>query len=135
MSFLLLETVLRLIVLCPLLALTAPGLKWAALLTPLFFVLITLPARQKAADVMQDSLRGKTLFSARLVLGGGYGKALCAGLKQLAVTGLWFLPCIAATGYLYYMYAGGADAFTVLRMVSALGGSNIMKGFVLVNVI
>lgn len=133
--FLLLETVLRLIVLCPLIALTSPGLKWLAVLTPVLFVLITLPARQKSAAVMQDALRGKPLFDSRLILGSGYGKALLRGVKQALIMLLWFLPCIAATAYLYYMYTGGADAFTILRMLSSLGGGEIVRGTVIVGVV
>lgn len=135
MTTILLETVLRLMVLCPLLALASAGFRWIAVLTPILFVLITLPARQKAAAVMQDGLRGKSLFSLQLVLGPGYGRAVWQGVKQMLIMLLWFLPVIGATGYLYYMYSGGADAFTVLRMVSGLGGGNIVRGFVIVGVV
>ncbi len=68
--FTLYQLVIRCIALCPLLFLARKDLRWFALLSPVLFVLLVLPARQNAAEAMQHALRGMPLFSGRIAFGG-----------------------------------------------------------------
>ena len=97
--FLLLELVLRLMALTPLLFLTEPALRWGALLSPVLFVLIVLPARANAAEVMQAACRGKRLFTIELVSFKDYGAKIAQGLKMAALLLLWsWRPSASASG-------------------------------------
>lgn len=132
---LLLEIILRLIALAPLLLLsTKATTPWALLSVPLY-LLIVLPARQNAAEAMQDALAGERLFSIRLVSTAGYGRKLLQGLKQMGFLLLWGLLWIAATAFAIFAYAGTIDVFTLLRGLMTLGGGSSIQGAKIVIVI
>lgn len=133
--FLLLELVLRLMALTPLLFLTEPALRWGALLSPVLFVLIVLPARANAAEVMQAACRGKRLFTIELVSFKDYGAKIAQGLKMAALLLLWSLAAIGVSLWLYRVYAGKTvvgqtDFFTLLMAMNNLGGGDMVRGVV-----
>ena len=135
------ELVLRAIVLLPLLFLADGKLRWLALLCPVLFLLLTLPARQNAAEAMQHSLRGMPLFSKRLAFGGApYGRKLLRGLKTGACLLVWSLPLIAVgiwVGQLYFAgnTAGLNDGFTLMMNLTQFGGGELERGVIYVALI
>ena len=123
---------LRLIVATPLLFLAAQETRALALLTLPLFVLIVLPARQNAAQVMARLHQGYGFDLMGFVSFENYGKKLLRGLKTTLLMLLWALPFIAATGFLAFVYGGKTiegvtDTFTVLRTVINLGNHNLVK--------
>lgn len=135
MAFLLLEVVLRLIVLTPALFLMMKGMElWALLCVPLF-VLVTLPARQCAAEIMQEAVRGGDIFSVRLVVTRDYWIKVWNGLKQTLLGLVWMAPFLAATAYLVRVLTatgvnGQNDIFTLYRNIQKLGGGSLEAGAV-----
>lgn len=129
---LLLQIVLRLIVATPLLFLAATETRMLALMTLPLFVLIVLPARQNAAEVMARLHQGYGFDLMGFVSFENYGKKLLRGLKTTLLMLLWALPFIAATGFLAFVYGGKTiegvtDTFTVLRTVINLGNHQLVK--------
>lgn len=129
---LLLQIVLRLIVATPLLFLAAQETRMLALMTLPLFVLIVLPARQNAAEVMAKLHQGYGFDLIGFVSFENYGKKLLRGLKTTLLMLLWALPFIAATGFLAFVYGGKTiegvtDTFTVLRTVINLGNHQLVK--------
>lgn len=129
---LLLQIVLRLIVATPLLFLAAQETRVLALMTLPLFVLIVLPARQNAAEVMAKLHQGYGFDLMGFVSFENYGKKLLRGLKTTLLMLLWALPFIAATGFLAFVYGGKTiegvtDTFTVLRTVINLGNHQLVK--------
>ena len=129
---LLLQIVLRLIVATPLLFLAAQETRVLALMTLPLFVLIVLPARQNAAQVMARLHQGYGFDLMGFVSFENYGKKLLRGLKTTLLMLLWALPFIAATGFLAFVYGGKTiegvtDTFTVLRTVINLGNHQLVK--------
>lgn len=129
---LLLQIVLRLIVATPLLFLAATETRMLALMTLPLFVLIVLPARQNAAEVMAKLHQGYGFDLMGFVSFENYGKKLLRGLKTTLLMLLWALPFIAATGFLAFVYGGKTiegvtDTFTVLRTVINLGNHQLVK--------
>ena len=129
LKFLIVELCFTLAVLAPLLFLTAEGgLKWLALLSVLFFFAVMLWARVNAAGAMWDSLNGGSLFSMSLADTTAYGKKVAYGLKRFALLLLWAAPLIACIVIARVHMAGETDGFTVLRMIKAFGGGDLMTG-------
>ena len=129
---LVLQIVLRLIALTPLLLLAAKETRMGALLSLPLFVLIVLPARQNAAEVMARLNAGEGFSLLGFVSFRDYGKKLLRGLKTTALMLLWALPFIAATTFLAFVYGGKTiegvtDTFTVLRTVISLGNHSLVK--------
>lgn len=140
LEFMLLETVLRLIVLTPLLFLVTKEMKLLALISIPLFVLIVPPVRQCAAEVMQEAVRGGDIFSARLVVTGHYGQKVWNGVKQSVLSLLWAAPFIAATAWALKLFFGEAvvgqsDVFTIMITISNLGNGDIVRGVILVMLI
>lgn len=126
--FLLLELVLRLMVLAPLVLLSAEETRAGAALSAVLFVLIVPPARQNAAEVMRDALYGGRLFTPALVSCRKYGKKFVAGLKQTLLMLLWGAPLFLGVGLAVSAFKGLIDGFTLLRTISSLGGGNTVNG-------
>lgn len=128
-----LQILLRLMAAAPLLLLSArETAAWALLCLPLY-ILIVLPARQNAAEAMQDALNGGRMFSLRLVSTEDYGRKVLRGVKQALLLMLWGLLWIAATALAVFIYAGKTiegvtDVFTLLRTLMALGGGSSIQG-------
>ena len=127
-----LELVLRLIVLAPLLFLVRAQTRLLALLTPVLFVLIVLPARQNMAETMHTLDCDGRFSLLHLVSLREYRRKLRQGLRAWPVL-LWWLPFVAATGFLVYVATadtieGFNDVFTVLRFVKNLGGGSTVTG-------
>ena len=134
--FLLFQLAVRLMALCPLLFLAEPKLRWLALLSPVLLVLLVLPARQAAAETMQEALRGQPLFSPRMALGGAsYKTKLVRGLKNAACILLWSLPLIVYTGWIVsyflpkeHVVSGDGDIMTLMMQLISFGGGNMDTG-------
>ena len=127
--FLVIETCLTLICLAPLLFLTKGGLAAGALLTPVLWIFVMLPARMNAALAMRASLRGGSLGSRVLGDASDYGQKLLCGLKRAGFLLLWAAPltALAAVGWNYY--SGNTDSLSVLRMIrKGLGGGDQIRG-------
>lgn len=129
---LLLQIVLRLMVAAPLLFLATPQTRPLAALSVVLFVLIILPARQNAAEVMAQLHQGYGFDLAGFVSFRDYGKKLLRGLKTTGLMLLWSLPFIAATVFIAFVYGGKTiegvtDTFTVLRTVINLGNHSLVK--------
>ena len=127
-----LELLLRLIVLAPLLFLVRAQTRLLALLTPVLFVLIVLPARQNMAEAMRALDHDGHLSLLHLVSPREYRRKLRQGLRAWPVL-LWWLPFLAATGFLVYVInaptiEGFNDVFTLLRFVKNLGGGATVTG-------
>ena len=143
LCFGLLETALRAAVFAPLLFLAGGRLKWLALLTPVLFVLVVLPARQRAADVLQKAVRGGPLFSRQLILGrekGWYGRELVNGLKNGFFLLLWALPVIALSVWFWQLWfgkavSGSTDFYTLLFNIGNLGGGDMFVGLLYIALI
>ncbi|MBR4082482.1 MAG: hypothetical protein IKK21_11925 [Clostridia bacterium] len=128
MLALVLQIVLRLIVLAPLLFLATPQTRLLAVLSPVLFVLILLPARQNAAEVMAQLHQGYGFDLTGFVSFRDYGRKLLRGLKTTGLMLLWSLPFIAATVFAALVYSGDLiDGFTLLRSVISLGNHNLVK--------
>lgn len=137
MLFMLLEVVLRLMVLAPMLFLASEATRLLALVSVPLFVLIVLPARQCAAEVMQGAVRGESIFSVRLCVTKKYWQKVLAGVRQALLLAVWAAPFLAATGYALRLFFGEAvvgqtDVFSLMMTVSNLGGGDIVTGVVYV---
>ncbi|MBQ8073608.1 MAG: hypothetical protein IJ231_07590 [Clostridia bacterium] len=129
LCFLVVEACLTLICLAPCLLLTQPRLVWGAVLSPVLFIFLLLPARMNAAKTMREALRGGSLGSRALVETEGYGAKLACGLKRAGFLLLWGAPLIALLCVCWTHYAGDMDSFTVLRLIkNELGGGDQMRG-------
>lgn len=129
----LLELVLRLMAAAPLLLLASKETAPWALSSVVLFILIVLPARQNAAEAMQDALNGGRLFSMRLVSTERYWRKVGRGLRQGVLLMLWGSLWIAATALAIFIYAGKTiegvtDVFTLLRALMILGGGSSISG-------
>ena len=129
LKFLVVELCMTLAALAPLLFLFADGwMKWLALLAVPFWLALLLWARVNAAGAMQDALNGGSLFSMRLADPTAYGLKLAYGLKRCLLLLLWAAPLIACVVIARMHMAGETDGFTVLRMIKAFGGGDLMTG-------
>ena len=124
------ELCMTLAALTPALFLTESGLKYLALLAVPFWILLMFWARVNAAEAMKDALNGGSLFSLRLADPEGYGKKLLYGTKRMVMLLLWAAPLIAAVVIARVHMSGETDGFTVLRMIKAFGGGDLMTGVV-----
>ena len=132
MLMLLVELVLRLMAATPLLFLAAGETRALALLCVPLWMLIVLPARQNAAQVMAELQAGEPLRLTELVSGRDYGRKLCRGLKQTGLLLLWALPFLCATAFALYVFkgetvAGVTDSFSLLRTFIDLGNSRVVR--------
>lgn len=132
MLMLLVELVLRLMAATPLLFLAAPETRPLALLCLPLWVLLVLPARQNAAQVMAGLQAGAPLQMTALVSTRDYGRKLCRGLKQTGLLLLWALPFLCATAFVLYAFSGKTitgvtDSFSILRMFMSLGNNSVTK--------
>ncbi len=133
LKFLLLEACLTLFCLAPALFLCDAKLQWLALLSPVFYLLILLPARMNAAGAMRDSLRGGALFSHRLVDLSGYGQKLFFALKRAFFLLLWAAPLIASAVLIWTHISGEMDGFTLMRMIRKdFGGGDLFRGVLVI---
>ena len=128
LKFLVVEGCMTLAAFTPLLFLTNGDLKLLALLAIPFYLLLVLWARVNAAAAMRDAFGEGSLFSYRLIEPGSYGKKLVYGLKQGVKLLLWGAPLIACLVIAREHIAGDTDGFTVMRMVKAFGGGDLMTG-------
>lgn len=132
MLMLLVELVLRLMAATPLLFLAAPETRLLALLCLPLWVLIVLPARQNAAQVMAGLQAGAPLQLTALVSTRDYSRKLCRGLKQTGLLLLWTLPFLCATAFALYLFKGKTvpgvtDSLSLWRMSIDLGNSRVVK--------
>ena len=129
---LLVELVLRGIALCPALFLADAKLKPLALLAVPLYILIVLPARQNYALALQDMMNGGSVFSLRLVSTADYGKKLWRGVKGMLCILCWSAVTIAGVSLLYAAVMGLVDFITLMRIFSAIGGSSVVDGVMIV---
>ncbi len=129
---LLVELVLRGIALSPVLFLADAKLQSLALLAIPLYVLIVLPARQNYALALQDMMNGGSVFSLRLISTADYGKKLLRGVKGMLCILLWSLLTIAGVSLLYAAVMGLVDFITLMRIFSAIGGSSVVDGVMIV---
>lgn len=130
---------LRLLALCPMLALLAPRtsiLKYLVLLTPAAIVFGIWPLRSSMAEAMEDFMDGGKFCTRKLVSFDRYGEKLKNALGRAGLVLVWALPLIVALGYIFFAFKGGAemDAFTALRFVGGIGaliGGSFFEGIIL----
>lgn len=127
---LLLELVLRAAALTPLLFLASRELAPLAWLCVPAYLLIVLPARENYALALQDMLSGGRVFSLQLVSCEGYLRKLLRGLTGTGLMLLWAALPLAWMGYMWAMYDGLVDFFTMMRMLDVLGGGSSTAGIV-----
>lgn len=106
-------------------ALPARPLAWVCV--PLFAVLV-LPLRQYTADLLVRALRGEEASLWTLPLGMTYTTALRRGLKGVLCLLPWSLPTIVVSAWLVAQYKGAQDVFSLMRMISVLGGGTAVDG-------
>lgn len=128
MLTLIIQFALRCMALTPLLFLAVPQLKWLALLCVPLYVLIVLPARQNAAQAMQDALSGGSPFSPRLISVEDYGSKVLRGLASTLRMLLWCAPLIAGVALAIWATHGSMDGFTLYRTIRSIGGGNALRG-------
>lgn len=116
------------ICLTPLLFLLQAQTKPLAFLCIPLWLLLMLPYRQNCAAFLTALVRDGSAPLYLLADTENYGQKLLAGIKTLLCVLVWAIPAIAASCVLAYAYAGGVDAFTVMRYVMQLGGGNLMTG-------
>lgn len=127
------QILFRLMAAAPLLLLSARETAvWSLLCLPLY-ILIVLPARQNAAEAMQDALDGGRMFSLRLVSTRDYGRKVLRGVKQALLLLLWGILWVAATALAVFVATGKTiegvtDVFTLVRTLMALGGGSSIQG-------
>ena len=129
---LLVEVVLRGIALCPLLFLADAKLQPLALLAVPLYLLIVLPARQNYALALQDMMAGGSVFSLQLISTKDYWKKLLRGVKGMLCILLWSALTIAGVSLLYAAVMGLVDFITLMRIFSAIGGSSVVDGVMIV---
>ena len=130
-KFLLAEGCLTLICLVPLLFLLEKvPLQYFALLSPVLWILLMLPARVNAAAAMQDSLDGGSLFSMRLADPSQYGRKLGYGIGRTFLLLIWGAPLTAALLYAWDQYSGSTDGLTVMQQIHAFGGKDMKTGMI-----
>lgn len=123
MLTLLLELVLRCVALTPLLFLAASQTRYLALLCVPLWLLIVLPARQNAAEAMQSTLEtDESPFSVALISSDNYKTKLLRGLAATLRMLLWCMPLIVGVILALWAFYGSVDGFTMIRMISRLGG-------------
>ena len=133
LDFTLVQLILRLICLLPLLGLISPSSRFVALLSPILMLFVWCPARVNAAACMQESLAGGRLFSSEMVTGSDYRRKLLRSILTGVRLGLWLLPFLGVTLFLYRVVYGEAvvgqtDVFSVLMFLFRLGGGDIVRG-------
>ena len=133
MAGMLIAIVLRLIALCPLLALAfaAPGspLRYAALLSPGLYVFLILPLRYSLGEAMAHALSGGSFATGRLLSLRGYGEKLKAALAQGLRLLPWGLPFLVGAGIgLFYWHGNGIVFLQALQRMGRLLGPE--AGFV-----
>ena len=130
-AFLVIELCMVLTTFCFALFLTGQGfMPWLSLLCVPAFLLLLVPARQNAADAMQDALGGGVLNSFRLVSTENYGKKFSRGLLRVLILLLWAAPLIALFVIARVSMAGSTDGFTVMRAIMNFGGGKLVNGMV-----
>ena len=129
---LLVEVVLRGIALSPLLFLADAAMKPLALLAVPLYLLIVLPARQNYALALQDMMAGGSVFSLQLISTKDYWKKLLRGVKGMLCILLWSALTIAGVSLLYAAVMGLVDFITLMRIFSAIGGSSVVDGVMIV---
>lgn len=130
LAFLVIECCMVAATACFSLFLADGGFRWGALLCVPAFILLLLPARQNAADTMQDALSGGSLRSIRLVSTANYGGKLRAALFRTLFVLLWALPLIALVVVVRVVMSGSTDGFTVMRTIMSFGGGKLVNGAV-----
>ena len=120
------ETALRLIAAAPLLAFSAPEIRWFALLCLPLFLLIVPPARSRAAEGYVRLARGENPVSPALLIGSGRPGFHC--WQRAALLLLWALPAIIGTASAWIYYHDYSDGFMVLRSIRNLGGGHTLNG-------
>ena len=133
MLFLLVQVTIRLAAFAPLLFLLIPGYQAGALLVIPAYVLVVIPARQRAAYAYRSMLHGGDLFIPQLGVGwrpypGILGKGLRTGVCLLP----WIAPLAAAVIWLVTFWKaegvqGQTDGITVIRSFLAFGGGDPMR--------
>ncbi len=122
------ETLLRVAVLAPCLALVAKEIRWVAALTLLLFVVLTLPVRRNTAEALHAMAKGEPFVTPDILLGNETGRklgqTLATGLRLL----IWALPLLAAIGYGYYLIVLAEDGFMSLRLLRSIGGGDTTRG-------
>ena len=129
-KYLVVEACITAAVFTPFLFLTNNKLKWFALLTVPFYLLLILWARVNSAAAMRDALNGGRLFSYRLVEPAGYGRKTLYGLKRCLMLMFWGSPMIAFLVLFLVHFYGNTDAFTLLRAIKSFGGEDVVTGVI-----
>lgn len=122
------EACLTLACLAPALFLAGKETRQLALLAPVLYCLVMLPARVNAAGAMQQALEGGSLFSLRLGDTTRYGAKLAYGLRRCLLMLLWSAPLIAALLIAREHVSGDMDGFTLMRIIKDFGGGDLMTG-------
>ena len=135
MLTLLLELVLRGIALAPLLLLATPQTAYGALICIPLYLLIVLPARQNVAAALQDMLAGGSVFSPRLASMENYGRKVLRGLTATLRMLLWCIPAIIGVAVALWATRGSMDGITLMSHIYTRGGSDLLRGMVLLAVI
>ena len=135
LKFGIVELCLHLITLAPLLLWAEPSLRLLMLFCLPLFVFLLLPARVNSAAAMQDALAGGSLFSLRLADPEGYGKKVVFGLSRCGLVALWAAPLIASLLIAKAHISGEMDGFTLMRMIKAFGGDDLVRGFIYLGLI
>ena len=133
MLFLLVQVTIRLAAFSPLLFLLIPGYRAGALLVIPAYVLVVIPARQRAAYAYRSMLHGGDLFIPQLGVGWRpYPGILGKGLRTGACLLPWIAPLAAAVIWLVTFWKaegvqGQTDGITVIRSFLAFGGGDPMR--------
>lgn len=127
MAGMLVSILVRLIAFSPLLTLlfckAGDPLRLAVWLTPILYILFVLPLRYSMAEAALQAYQGGTFCTTALVSLKRYGRKLSALISQGIRLLPWALPLSAAVGYGAYLYLGGVDSLTLMRMLQSLGKS------------
>ena len=129
MKFYLAEILIILICLAPLLMMfEMPAPVPAAIAAALWFLLYN-PARVCAADAMQASLEGESIFSLRLADGSRWGSSVWRGLVRTVQLALWAVPMAYGVYFAYRLYKGtdDIDGITVLQAIQDFGGGDVKR--------
>lgn len=135
LQYTLLTLVVHAMPIVPLLSLLDLSLWPMLLLTPVLFILLVLPMRLNAAEMMQQALHGGRLFGTGLVSFEHYGQKVMRGVRQMLLLLAWALPVLAVSGGALWLYkqqgvAGFNDAFTLFRYIRDLGGGDLPTGMI-----
>lgn len=135
LAYILSVSAVMLMPLVPLLALISKTgwIRWVAVLGLPLFILLVLPMRRNAAQVLRNvCLNDGPMNDAALISTRDYGAKLKGALKLTLLLLLWAAPAIAVTGWAVYMYKGGADAITIAMSISKMGNNDVVRGMVYV---